>query len=226
VILEKNTIFECEIEVCYDVPMNIRLAMFDMGGVLAQHSDCKMEKKILNYFGVYQYGSFSELDPGLVPLMEKMSEDLITEDQFWDTFSELTGISIPGHEESIWGKFFNPSIDEEVLTLIKRIKKTGTRVVLASNTEPAHQRIHNRRGDYALFDKVYTSCLLHEVKPHAEFFEKILRNEKIEASDVFFTDDYQSNCDAASALGIVSYKFAGAQGLERRLIDLGVLKKQ
>ena len=55
---------------------------------------------------------------------------------------------------------------------IEELKKKGYRVVCATNTEKAHYDYHLASGQYEIFDTVYASLHLKEVKPDAAFFEK------------------------------------------------------
>lgn len=192
--------------------------MFDMGGVVARHNDKEMEKEILSYLGVRDKDCFSQCDKTLSHYVDLMSSLTISEEQFWNIFQQKTGISVTlMHGESLWGKFFHPTIDEKVVSIINELKQNDMRVVLASNTEPPHKEYHERMGHYKVFDHVYTSCDLGVVKPEQEFFRKILKQENVQAEETFFVDDMIENCRAASKLGIKTYQFTTSKCLEKIL---------
>jgi FMN phosphatase YigB (HAD superfamily) len=198
--------------------------MFDMGGVVSHHQDKVMEKDILRFLGEKNKNSFGEFTPRLYVLLDEMSSLRITEGDFWHQFSGITGIAVPDmHGESLWGKFFHPTIDEDVMDILKRLKGKGIRIVLASNTEPPHKKYHEEHGQYAIFDHVYTSCDLKVVKPDKQFFKAILSKENKIPEECFFTDDNEENCRVASSLGIKTYLFANATGLKDCLTKLQVI---
>jgi len=213
------------IEKCDTIGGMIRVWMVDMGGVLARHNDKEMEREILHFLGDDTHRSFAEINPLLSGgLLDRMSSMEIDEISFWREFSNLSGLAVPDlNGESLWGKFFHPAIDPIVLDCVKRVKRTGVRVVLASNTEPAHVGIHRMRGDYDVFDAAYTSCLLRCVKPDVRFFEEIMVREASQPGEMFFTDDSQRNCDSAASLGIGTYRFTDALSLEGKLTKMGML---
>jgi len=199
--------------------------MVDMGGVLSHHEDKSMERKILRFLGDRKHDSFEEIDPVLsTNLLDSMSSLEIGEDEYWKRFTKISGIPVPDmHGESLWGKFFSPVINQEVLACIKAAKGNGIRVVLASNTEPPHVKFHMARGDYQVFDAVYTSCILRCAKPNPEFFQKIIDREAADPKDMFFSDDNQQNCASAAALGIHAYLYKDPVSLEAELIKRGII---
>lgn len=201
----------------------ISVCLFDMGGVVARHSDSLIEKEILAELGITGYERLYDLDPRLEAVMLKHSKGNSTEQELWEEFSDITKIEVPSCQESLWGKFFHPELDISMLLLIRELREKGLRVVCATNTEPAHYAFHAKRGDYALFDKVYSSVDLHEAKPDKEFFEKILCMEHIPPAKAFFTDDCHSNCESAKALGIETFVFTDCLSLRQHLTDIGIL---
>lgn len=201
----------------------IKLCMFDMGGVVAPHDDTALELRLLRDFGVENVDSFEELNPLLVPVMLEHSRGDITESEFWNRFSSISGITVPEYGGSLWGKYFDPSFDPTVVSVIQDLKKIGMRVVCGTNTEPAHYAIHQARGHYDIFDQVYSSTDLHAVKPETAFYEKILAYERIPADQVFYTDDYESYCQGGASCGLRAFLFRGADTLRLQLRELQLL---
>lgn len=197
--------------------------MFDMGGVVAKHTDSTMERQLLEDFGIVGHYSFSSVDPTLPSLLAEHSKARIDEQEVWEQFSLRTGIAIPPHTGSLWGKYFRPELDPYVVAIIEELKSAGYRVVCATNTEEAHYLYHRKAGQYDLFDEVYASLTLKEAKPDRAFFEKILSFEGVQPSEVLFVDDYPENCEAASDLGINSYLFADPVDLRWHLIAMELL---
>lgn len=201
----------------------IRLCMFDMGGVLALHSDSSLESFLLRDFGVEGHDSFASLDPRLPALLAEHSKAAIDEESMWEQFTALTGIVVPQSQTSLWGKYFKPELDEHVYAIIEELKAAGHRVVCATNTEEAHYAHHRDAGQYDIFDAVYASLHLGEAKPDASFFEAILAKEGIAPEEAIFIDDLGENCESAHALGIHAFHFKDAVELKWYLVNMEML---
>ncbi len=201
----------------------IRLCMFDMGGVVAKHSDTSLERLILRDLGITDHDSFISLNPKLPALLADHSKAAIDEKQMWQQFSQMTGIVIPMSNDSLWGRYFKPELDPYVVSIIEELKDKGYRVVCATNTEEAHFAYHRDVCQYDIFDAVYASLQLHEVKPERAFFSKILESEQIKPGEVLFVDDLSENCEAATNIGINALVYADPVELRWQLVSLEIL---
>ncbi len=197
--------------------------MFDMGGVVAKHADSSLERLLLQDFGVTGHESFTSLDSRLPLLLVEHSKAAIDERTMWEQFTNLTGIPVPPHDDSLWGRYFKPELDEHVIAIIEELKKKGYRVVCATNTEEAHFAHHRGMGHYDLFDAVYASIELGEVKPDRAFFEKILASEQVKPEEVILVDDFSENCEGAANLGINACFYVGPVELRWQLISMELL---
>jgi putative hydrolase of the HAD superfamily len=145
-----------------------------------------------------------------------LQSGIITTSQFWENFSKRTGIKVDGDP---WANFFEPVQDPETYRIISDLKKAGFRVVCGTNTLDAHYNSHVAHDDYHCFDKVYASHLIHLIKPHPEFWLHILKEERVEPNEAFFTDYAEENIIAAEKLGISVHHFKNALGLRKALSD-------
>ena len=197
--------------------------MFDMGGVVVKHSDSSLERQLLRDFGITDHDNFISLDPRLPSLLAEHSKAAIDEDEMWRQFTQMTGISVPPHNDSLWGRHFKAELEEPVVEIIEELKKKGYRVVCATNTEDAHFKQHQASGQYDIFDAVYASLQLGEVKPEPAFFAKILALEQVRPEEVIFVDDLSENCEAAAALGINAVVYADPVELRWQLVSMDLL---
>ncbi|HAF86132.1 MAG TPA: hypothetical protein DCG32_07190 [Sphaerochaeta sp.] len=200
-----------------------RLCMFDMGGVVVKHSEISLERILLRNFGITEYDSFSSLDPRLPDLLAEHSKAAIDEEQMWQQFSQMTGIVVPTHNDSLWGRYFKPELETYVVAIIEELKEKGYRVVCATNTEEAHFAYHRKAGHYDMFDAIYASLQLHEVKPERAFFDKILELEEVKPEEVLFVDDLLENCEAAANLGLNTVIYADPVELRWQLASMEIL---
>lgn len=148
---------------------------------------------------------------------------------FWKSFRENAVRLLPaGHPalkripavlgaENPWASRFRPVPIPETVAIIRSLKAAGHRVVCGTNTLDAHYEAHDKAGDYAIFDKVYASHLMGVIKPHLEFWARILREEGEKAENAWFIDDNPPNVEAAAKLGLRTHCFTGAEALEREL---------
>ena len=92
-----------------------------------------------------------------------------------------------------------------MVDIIDKLRKNGNRIVCASNTFEPHWTIIEKLGLSKVFDKCYLSHEIGLTKPSRAFFEYVLENENVKPQDVFFTDDYKENIDAANKMGINTF---------------------
>ena len=201
----------------------IRLIASDMGGVLALHSDRDLEGRLLEDFGLEGYRSFAEVDPQLTELLVRHSKNEIDEDELWRRFTAITGVAVPQSDQSPWGMYFSPELDDAVLSLYRELKENGNRIICATNVEPAHYAHHHGEGHYDIFDAVYASCAMGHAKPEAEFYTRIIEKERIDSSQILFIDDLEENCQVAQELGMAAFLFKDVAELRWALTDMELI---
>lgn len=95
------------------------------------------------------------------------------------------------------------------LRLLQRLRASGYRLFLLSNTNVMHwslcrDRLFTVDGHCATdyFDGIFLSYEMHLAKPDTEIFRECLRQAGINGSDTLFVDDRKENCMAAEEAGI------------------------
>lgn len=185
----------------------IELYIFDMGGVVSLNTD--VSKRIAEHLGIDGERWREMLRGQFVSLMDGS----ITSEQFWHRVFTLTGLRV---EEDLWASFFHPKPNAEVIRTIRELKQEA-RVVAGTNTIEPHYRIHERAGDYDIFDRVYASQLIGLVKPDPAFYNHILASEGCAPERTVFVDDFPENVDAARRLGIHGLLYTDAGRLKREI---------
>ena len=112
----------------------------------------------------------------------------------------LAPVSVFSH--GLLAKHFKPVIDQGVLEVINQLRASGKRVICGTNVIAPHFQIHQERGDYAYFDKVYPSFVMKLSKPDPEFYRYIIGKEGVPADRFFFVDDTPKNVESALAVGM------------------------
>lgn len=102
------------------------------------------------------------------------------------------------------------SVDEVLVSEIKKLRKLGIRCVLATNQEKYRAEYIEKEMVAGVFDRVYSSAALGVKKPEPEFYAKILEDlgSVAEPNEAVCFDDDVENVKAAQKTGIraVLYK--------------------
>jgi HAD superfamily hydrolase (TIGR01509 family) len=183
--------------------MRVTLYIFDMGGVVARDNDVFPD--VLSYLDITREEFLTFAGENL----EKLFNGKVSPDEFWARFSRRYGREV---KEELFGKFFHPSIDQEVIALIRQVK-AGSRVVCGTNTFDPHYDYHLSRGQYLIFDAVFASNKIGLSKPDPEFYRYILKNEGVNPENTFFVDDTEVNVLSAERMGINATLFRDSKSL-------------
>ncbi len=211
------------------------LFIFDMGGVVSGNVSTLpamarllglTEGEFLQCSGVspderpetrYERGSIAQLQMGRIGSQE-----------FWEAFLDRAAAALADGErvsrmrETIaqgdpWERVFSPVTQDRTVEAVTRLREAGHRVVCGTNTMTAHFGVHEKKGDYRPFERVYASHLMGVIKPDPQFWARILEAERAEARDTAFIDDNEVNVAAAHSLGLRSFRYVDAETLQRDL---------
>jgi len=190
-----------------NIPDGIKNIIFDLGGVIldvdfdiTQQAFVKLGiQNIDQTFGQYhQIGIFDLLDRGE-----------IDENEFLDNAQKLFPSSVNRQQiVDAW----NAMLLDLPLHRFELLKELGKkyRLFLMSNTNIIHfreyqEKVHKTYGISGLdelFEKAYYSFLVGMRKPEDRFFNLIMNENGLEASETLFVDDTSTNTEAAEKLGI------------------------
>ena len=187
--------------------MAAKIYIFDMGGVVVRNFD--VSPRIAEELNISKERFYRLAGPNLLLL----SNGEIEVAEFWKRFSQAYGLGV---REELFGKYFTPEIDWEMVEVIKKLK-TEARVVCGTNTLEPHFCYHQNRGDYRFFHAVYASNQIGCSKPSPEFFQYILACEGVAPKETVFIDDTLENVVAADALGINALLFTTPQALKEKV---------
>jgi len=183
--------------------MSATLYIFDMGGVVACNTDVFPD--VLSYLNITQEEFITFAGGNL----EKLFKGTVSTAGFWARFSRPYGREV---KEELFGKFFHPTLDREVITLIRQVKARSS-VVCGTNTFDPHYDYHSSQGHYGIFDAVYASNKIGLSKPNPEFYLYILKHERVDPENAFFVDDAEENVLSAERLGIKTILFRDSRSL-------------
>jgi len=99
----------------------------------------------------------------------------------------------------------------ENIALLEKIKNQY-RIFLLSNTNALHheafqQTLYRQTGKKLedIFEKTYFSHLVHLRKPHADIYQHVLDENKLNPAETLFIDDTASNFSGAEEIGIQTF---------------------
>jgi putative hydrolase of the HAD superfamily len=111
--------------------------------------------------------------------------------------------------------------DEEVLALVKTIRKSGTKCYLATDQEKYRAEYINTKLNFSqLFDGTFYSCNLGHQKSEQEYFNKIATELNLNPEEIAYWDDDEANVQIAQATGIKSYFYTDIEKFKEELATL------
>lgn len=183
------------------------MILFDMGNVLVDFVPMRFCAEITSdpkHISVLMYGVF------YTRAWMDLDEGIITEEEALNRI--LDGLPESYHQDARelferWDTLMPQK--EAMLPILDRLKAKGYRLVLASNASIRYHRYIQRLSIFNAFETLYYSCDLKCSKPDPQFFQSILKREKLNADEILFVDDSLANCTAAHHLGMSTYPFNG-----------------
>jgi len=113
----------------------------------------------------------------------------------------------------------NPPMPE----LLKTLKGQGIRLVLLSNTSPAHFTWVQQHFEVLdVFDEYVLSYEVGEIKPHPAMYEAALAAIQCPPEKCFYTDDIPDNVEAAHRFGLQADVYRDVSSFKRQLVAGGV----
>jgi len=180
-----------------------------MGGVVANHTN--VIPSIAEHLEINEKKFFKLAGQNWINLLCGK----ISSRQFWEYFSNKIFRNI---EIDLFEKFFRPTLNQEIIEIIKELREKNC-IVCGTNTIEIHYQIHLKNGDYRFFDHVYASHQLGFAKPEPRFYQYIEDKERIGLDRIIFIDDTLENVIAARKIGIKSIHFVDTYSLKNTLTN-------
>lgn len=175
-----------------------KLYIFDMGNVVIK--DITTLDKIA---GAYRL-DYDELLADYLRWGYPMGEGEVDTMLYWRHFERKYQKRV---DEDLFATYFTPSLNHPVVSLIRKLRESGKRVVCGSNTFGCHWEIIRELGALDIFDALYPSHEIHFMKPDCAFFRHILEAEGVEGSECAFVDDIAANRESARRMGIDAFAY-------------------
>jgi HAD superfamily hydrolase (TIGR01509 family) len=202
------------------MPKQIRVLLFDLGGVLIELNDLST---LLQLNGSEMPFNKPWSDWLSSPAARAFEMGISTKEQFADRYIKETNLPIKRN------KFINAftqlpkGLYPDAHRLIERCRDRYF-IACLSNTNAIHwQRLTHEMGIDRMFDQHFASHLTGKLKPDRESFEHVFQSLNCDPSAILFLDDNEMNVKAARSVGIIAYRTQGAQEAEKILEKIGIL---
>ena len=202
--------------------MTVRIALFDLGRVVLDWEPSRLYSKI--------FDTAEERDWFLENIC---TMDWHTRHDAGETFADTRPDLIaefPKYEDEIraWGDRWMEMFDGYINGTPELMDRLAAKNVplfalsnMSSETWPWHQAAFPKLG---MFKDVVVSGDVKLVKPDPAIYQLTLERMGSPApQEVIFIDDSPKNIEAASVLGFDTHLFENAEGLEKKLTDIGLL---
>jgi glucose-1-phosphatase len=204
-----------------DAPNDIRVLLFDVGGVLVQLSGVEI---MLQWLGHRM--SEDELWRRWlqsVPVRQ-FETGQIDADEF--AIGVTTEFGLPVEPRDFLEAFIRwpTGLYPGTLEMLARIPSSYQRVVLSNSNALHWPRVQTEMKLGAAFDSHFVSHLTGRIKPDAAAFEHVVESLGCSPASVLFLDDNLLNVDAAKRLGMQAVRVRGIDETKRVLVDLKILE--
>jgi HAD superfamily hydrolase (TIGR01509 family) len=206
--------------------LKIRGIIFDLGGVAVEWSNSVTYNYVEQKYGIPSAEFRREAEKGM-PRVQTGEE---SEERWMRKTFQRFG-PVPEGAGEVWGTTFEVAhYNEEMIRLVKRLRRRGYRVAALSNLEPSRARWLRGYGIDELFDVVVFSCEVGERKPDLKVgkpsdlavYRLTLSRLGLKAKECIFIDDNVNCVAAAESMGLKSIIFKNTAQVEVDLREMGV----
>jgi putative hydrolase of the HAD superfamily len=193
----------------------LRTLFFELGNVLVRFSHERMCEQI----GALCGRTGPQIKACLIDtgLQWDFERGLCDESVFHQRLEAATDRRIPIDElRHAASDIFEPN--DEVVSIVRTLKRSGYRLVLLSNTSIAHYEFIRSRWDLLEpFDEFVLSYEVGAIKPEQAIFEAALAAIRCRPEEAFYTDDIPAYVEAGRRHGLDAEIFTTAAALRAHL---------
>lgn len=197
----------------------VQAVIFDVGGVLIPNPDPKIKENFAQAFAV-EPEQINQLWKNFITLLQTGE---ISEEEFWQRFSEMVGKPLPENYQNLWIKDLPLKIDPEIRALIQRLEEKGYRLAIISDTIPSHQEAFEKAGIYDEFSVKILSPKIKTQKDSFEAFRIAALKLGLPPRACLVIDDSQTAIKNAQEARMQGVQFQSSDQLERELTAKNLL---
>lgn len=193
----------------------IKALISDLGGVLLRTRTAGSRRALEQRLGLAPHTIEARVFGSDLSLQAQRGE--VGEEIMWRALER--DLDLPHHGLTVRefrNKFFEEDfIDEELLTLIRRVRP-GLKTGLLSNAwDGLREMLHTQIPVSDAFDVIVISAEEKIAKPDPRLYQLALTRLGVQADEAIFLDDLSENVDAARALGLIGIHFQSSEQAQR-----------
>lgn len=194
--------------------------VFDLGNTLIRFDHNIAARKLANLFHLDSkkiYDTFFDSE-----ITRAFDKGQMSPKEFCKKATELIGVKLPFKDfVAIWNDIFWE--DEAACDIARQLKKSY-KLFLLSNVNRLHFEYIRKKFDIInVFDEIILSFMVGAIKPDRLIFEDVIRRAGGDKTKILYIDDREDLIKEASALGIDSVRFEGADKLREAIEIKGIL---
>lgn len=198
--------------------MSIHAVIFDLGGVINRTVDRGPREKLAEHAGM----SYEELNRTVFDTDTAIQATLgeLTTEEHWENVRRSLGFSADELSEVadyFWG---GDSIDIELVDYIRSLRPQYKTGLLSNAWDDLRHYLENVWKIADAFDEIIISAEVGVAKPDPRIYQITLNRLGVRATEAIFVDDFPTNVEAASQLGIHAVRF---QSTSQTLHDVEAL---
>jgi len=180
----------------------IKVLLFDLGRVLVDFDHSRSAKRIAAFCAKTPkeiYELFFESG-----VTAKFESGKITPQDFYLQVKEMLDLKLSyASFEPIWNDiFFLSAKNRSVFGLVNNLRANYKTAMLSNINVLHYEYLKNNFPVFEVFDKVFLSFQLGLIKPDKEIYNLVIRQLKVNAQEIFYTDDRPELVESARSLGI------------------------
>lgn len=200
--------------------MTIKAFIFDWGDVVALMDTQGFAKTIAERHGMTAE-KFHEIELGH---RIKNNAGLLTDLQYVKAINNDLGLKL--NKKEFFREFLEGFVkmNSELIEIIKKLKNNYKIIMLTNNNEAFMNYI--KAVEFSrLFNKIYNSYDHKMAKPDPKFFNKVLKDNKLQAEECIFVDDNENNIKSAKQLGFKTVHYISLEDFVVRIASMGIKLK-
>jgi HAD superfamily hydrolase (TIGR01509 family) len=196
----------------------IRAIIFDIVGVVLNPKTFHPLAK--------EYAEFTDMEEKVVHKVFWKYWDLwkverINENEFFGNL--IRDLKLRADKEKLREILYSfPEPDNEIISLIKRLRKKYKVFALTNHTREFFGFLREKYGLDTLFDGIFTSYGMRLAKPDPKIHEVMFREIGMKAGECVFIDDEEEDIETSVKLGMKSILHENAKKTEKELRKIGV----
>jgi HAD superfamily hydrolase (TIGR01509 family) len=217
-------------EICYltptmntlmkSAPNEIRVLLFDVGGVLVQLSGVQIMLEWLGH-GISEEELWRRWLQS-VPVRQ-FETGQIDADEFAIAVTSEFGLTVEPRQSLETFTRWPTGLYPGTLEMLARIPSSYQRAVLSNSNALHWPRVQTEMKLGTAFDSQFVSHLTGRIKPDAAAFEHVVESLGCSPASVLFLDDNLLNVDAAQRIGMQAVRVRGIDETKRVLVDLRII---